>query len=269
LGGVPYVPYGAIGLYNSGAITFVIWTSTEKYLGVEYHKMVAYIRKRKGSTTIIKGRVAKKPRLTTRRVASIAKKAVMKVTETKKHSLEKTEVVLSTNGGVSVESPLQLATGSGHGTRIGHKVNPIGLDIRGHIFVTGGVNMIAKVMVVRIKDYLATLPGELLETNSGNVTASSNDISKMYRRINADSFEVLSSKYITLVPNFTAGPQTKMFRMWIPLKKLRTLTYEGTAATTPNRNDLAIIVYAADAANDSGGSNYELSYNSTFYYKDP
>lgn len=231
--------------------------------------MVAYIRKRKGSTTIIKGRVSKKPRLTPRRVVSIAKRAVMKVSETKKHSLEKSEILLSTNNGYSYDSPLQLATGSGNGTRIGHKINPIGIDLRGHVFVTNGASIIVRVMVVRRKDMLATIPGELLETNGGNVTIASNDISKMYRRINSDSFEVLASKYISMVPQFSGGPQSKMFKMWIPLKKIRTLIYEGTAANPPNMNDCSIVIWGADAANDSGGNNYEVSYNATFYYKDP
>lgn len=229
---------------------------------------MVYLRKRK-STGVSTGRVAKKPRLTTRRVATIAKRAVMKVSETKKHSFEITESVISTNTGSHIGSPVQLAATPGHGGRVGHKVNPIGLDIRGHLVAQPTTSaIIVRVMVVRYKDNGANLNAELLETNGGNVGINTNDISKMYRRINSDSFEVMASKYVNLVPLFNGGKTCKMFKLWVPLKKLRTLTYEGTAATTPRDNDLAIVVYGADADNDNAFL-YELSYNSTFYYKDP
>lgn len=231
---------------------------------------MVFYRKRKSAYAVTSGRVAKKPRMTTKRVASIAKKAVMKASETKKHSLEVVETTLSTNGGIDVQYPLQLPGTSGQGGRVGHKVNPIGIDIRGHIITQAqGSATIARVMVVRLKDMAANPVTELLETNAGNVTASSNDISKMYRRLNTDSFEILSSKYINLTPNASGFNATRLFRMWVPLRKIRQLTYEGAAATNPNRNDVAIIVYAADAANDASNLLYEVSYNSTFYFKDP
>lgn len=219
-----------------------------------------YARKR---TTTTKGK------MTPTRVASIAKKVCMKKQETKKHSFEKTEQVLNTNSGVSIEGPLNIPSGTGMANRVGHKINPIGLDLRGHIVCQPSDSaIIARVMVVKIKDNLAQLPDDLLEINTNNVTAATNNVSKMYRRLNTDSFEILKSKYINLTPLFSGGKTCKMFKMWIPLKKLGTLTYEGSSAVPPNRNDIAIIVYAADADNDNSFL-YELSYNSTFYYKDP
>lgn len=219
-----------------------------------------YARKR---TTTTKGK------MTATRVASIAKKVCMKKQETKKHSFEKVEQLLNTNSGVSIEAPLNIPSGTGMANRIGHKIMPIGLDLRGHLVaqVTQSA-IIVRVMVVRIKDNLAQLPQDLLEINTNNVTCATNDVSKMYRRINSDSFEILKSKYINLAPLFDGGKTCKMFKMWIPLKKLGTLTYEGSTAVPPNKNDIAIIVYGADADNDNNFL-YELSYNSTFYYKDP
>lgn len=233
--------------------------------------MVSYIRKRRSSSAVASGRVAKKPRMTTRRVASIAKKAVMKASETKKHSHENIEVTLNTNSGYHYDSLVELPSSTGQNGRIAHKVNPIGIDIRGHIITQSqSFATIAKVMVVRLKDYTASasLQNNLLETNAGNVTIASNDVSKMYRRINTDSYEVLASKYINLQVPANNVSATRMFKMWVPLKKLRTLTYEGAALTAPRENDIAIVVYAADSGND-GGVLYELSYVSTFYFKDP
>lgn len=231
--------------------------------------MVAYSRKRKATTTIFKGRVAKKPRLTKKTVASIAKKAVMKAVETKKHSFEVTEAIVSTNSAVNVGNPIALAATPGHGGRIGHKVNPIGLDIRGHMVAQPTTSaVIAKIMVVRYKDMNASPTTDLLETNAGNVTAASNDVSKLYRRINTDAFDVLATKYLNLAPLFNGGKTCKMFRMWVPLRRLRQLVYEGTGSISPTYNDINILVFAADADNDATLLT-ELSYNSTFYYKDP
>lgn len=225
--------------------------------------------KRKATATQ-SGRVTKRPRtMTAKNIATIAKRAFMKATETKKHSFEKSEVILSTNTGVSVENPIVLPGTSGQGGRVGHKINPVGLDIRGHVSSQNqSTSTIVKVMVVRYKDMLANPVTDLLETNAGNVSVASNDISKMYRRINTDAFDVLSSKYLNLTPQTAGSNTTKMFRMWIPLKRLRQLIYEGAGATGPSYNDINIIVFGADAQNDTT-LQYELSYNCTFYYKDP
>lgn len=205
------------------------------------------------------------------RVAKIAKKAVMKVSETKKHSEEVIEQTINTNGGYYVNSLVPLPSGTGHGTRIGHKVNPIGIDIRGHCITNlQSTSTLVKIMVVRVKDMQqgTTIQNNLLETNGGNVTIVSNDVSKLYRRINSDSYEVLGTKYLNLQVPATNVAAAKYFRMWIPLKKIRTLTYEGLASIVPRENDIAIVVFAGEAGNDTG-VNYELSYNSTFYFKDP
>lgn len=230
--------------------------------------MVAYTRKRKATTTITKGRVAKKPRSLTSRIRTIAKKAVMKATETKKHSNEVIEDPLNTNGGISVSQPLTLATGTGHGARIGHKVHPIGLDIRGHLLSNAqDFGLFVKMMVVREKNNLASPTVDLLETNAGNVTPVTNDISKIYRRVNTDSYEVLYSTVIS-VPT-EPYKRARFFRKWIPLRKFRTFTYDGSGAIEPAYNDIKIIFFGADAANDAKNIAYELSYVSTFYFKDP
>lgn len=209
----------------------------------------------------------KSSKITPKTVASIARKAVKKLAETKKHSLERTEIAINTNSGYDIQGPLQLPSNTGHGARIGHKVTPIGLDIRGHVVNHEvGRSVLVKMMVVRIKDNLATLPGDLLETNSGNVSIASNDVSKLYRRINSDSFEVLASKFIAL-PGSQGSHFPKFFRTWINMKKFRTLTYEGNAAADPLTNDIRIIFVGADPMNDVG-STFEVSYNSTFYFKD-
>lgn len=192
----------------------------------------------------------------------------MTTTETKKHSLEVYEDSLNTNGGIMVDSPLELQPGSGHGTRIGHKVNPIGIDIRGHIISNSqNFGLLVKMMVVREKNSAAAPTVDLLENNSGNVGPTANDISKIYRRINADSYEVLYSKTM-LIPT-EPYKRARTFHAWVNMKKFRTLTYEGTGVSGPTYNDVKIIFFGADAANDAANIPYEVSYNATFYFKDP
>lgn len=231
--------------------------------------MVAYTRKRKMSSSVSSGRVAKKPRMTAKKVASIAKKAVLKTTETKKRSDElQLEDLVNTNQGIVVSSPLTLGTGTGHGTRIGHKVSPIGIDIRGHIISNSAdFGLFVKFMVVREKNNLASPTVDLLETNAGNVSPTTNDISKLYRRVNTDSYEVLYSTIMNIPTE--QYKRARLFRKWIPLRRFRTFTYDGSGAIEPAYNDIKIIVFGADAANDGKNIPFEVSYISTFYFKDP
>lgn len=221
------------------------------------------------ATAPLPGRVAKRPRLmTAQKVATIARKAVMKVSETKKISQQVSELNLNTNGGVATYGCVSLAEGTSQAERVGHKVHPIGIDIRGHI-INNVQNrpLIVKMMVVRQKDMLANQNTELLENNSGNQSITTNSIAKMYQRINSDSFEVLHTKYFTFQGE--AYKQFRIFKSWIPLKKIRTLHYEGSATAAPNYNDIFVVFFGADAENDAANITYELSFERNFYFKDP
>lgn len=230
--------------------------------------MVKVYRKRKRSYAVSSGRVAKRRRsMTAQNVARIAKKAIMKTAETKKISNQVSEQSVNTNGGVLSRQCCLLAQGTSYAERIGHKVTPVGIDIRGHI-INNVANrpLIVKMMVVRKKDMLANINSELLENNSGNQPITTNAISKMYKRINSDSFEVLHTKYLTFQGE--AFKQFKIFKSWIPLRRFRTFTYEGAATTAPNYNDISVVFFGADAENDAANITFEVSYERNFYFKD-
>lgn len=226
--------------------------------------MVAYIRKRKATTTVYKGRVAKKPRMTTARVASIAKKAVMKASETKKHSVERIEEALSALGSIENQSLCNLAQGTGNINRIGHKVKSVGFEVRGHINNNTNSSTIIRMLVVRFKNNQAVPGTDLIEIDSGNTAVTSNDVSALWRRINRDSYDVLKEKYITLD---SAEKSFKTFKFWVPFKK--ELTYETSSAVQPNHDRVHLVAFARSTGNDGLAPNCELHYISTFYFKDP
>lgn len=201
------------------------------------------------------------------KVAAIAKKVVNKEIETKKRSHEVEETSISTFGGFHTSTGLlKLPQGAAHGQRQGHKIQPVGLDIRGHFCgPSGNHQSYVKCMVIQVKNNQAALPGDLLETNSTNVDPAATDMTSMWRRINTDSFRVLKSKMLYM-SDITS--RAKMFRFWIPLKSHYALTYEGAGEVDPNFGRIYLVAWTRGAGNDAVANSIELTYNSTFYYKD-
>lgn len=212
-------------------------------------------------------RAKKKPAPTTvKAVATKAAKAVVnKMVETKKHSVERIEVNLSTLGGFENQSLVSLASNTGHGSRIGHMVRPVGLDIRGHINANATSTVIYKVLVVQFKNNAANPPDDLLETNTANVNITTDDVSTLYRRINTDSYRVLASKYLKIG---VEDDQCKMFRMWIPMSKFKAMVYEGSALAEPTQGRIHLVAFGRATGNDAAVQTQELHYVSTFYFKD-
>ncbi|WP_445772336.1 hypothetical protein [Rheinheimera sp.] len=207
-----------------------------------------------------------KGRITKAVVANIAKRVVNKEIETKKRSQEVEETNISTLGGFHTSvGLLRLPAGSSHGQRNGHKVQPIGLDVRGHFHTPNPNQIYVKCMLIQVKNNTATLPADLLETNATNVDPATTDMTSMWRRVNTDSFRVLGTKMLYM-SDITA--RSRMFKFWIPLKKHYALTYEGSAEVDPNYGRIYLVAWARGAGNDALSTNIELTYNSTFYYKD-
>lgn len=208
----------------------------------------------------------KKPLTTaqSKAVAVIAKKSVMKVTETKKHSVERIETGFSALGTFENQSLVNIAQGTGLPNRIGHKINPIGIEVRGHLNNNGSVATIMRMLVVRFKNNAADPPLDLIEIDAGNTPVTSNDVSALWRRINRDSYEVLAEKYITLD---SAEKSFKTFKFYIPYKK--PMLYETSSAVQPTHDRIHLVAFARGTGNDGLAPNCELHYISTFYFKDP
>jgi len=204
-------------------------------------------------------------KMTASKVATIAKKVLNTQIETKKLSTERTEISLSTLGGVEIQSLVNTALGDGQGGRDGHMIQPVGLDIRGHLKNNTTSPVIFKVCAVLFKNNESEPDMDFLETNAGNVNITSDDLSTMYRRVNTDSYRVLGSRMLKVG---VEEDNVKMFKMWINMKKFRKMIYEGTASSEPKYNRIHLIAYGRGTANDSEVLTMELSYNATFYFKD-
>lgn len=215
----------------------------------------------------------RKPRRSMKRrpaatLASKVKKIINRTSETKKHSYEVIERNLNTLSSPTVEDkPLLLVQGVGNGMRVGHKVTSTGLDVRGHVSHSGNSGTVyTRIFVLKKKNMAANPLSDLLEVTSGANNAPLGDMETMWRRVNTDSYQVLASRTIKVGTN-QDGENAKMFKMWVPYKG--TFLYEGGSASSPKSNEIVIVAYSARADNDSAGSSgVEISFNSTFYYKD-
>ncbi len=207
----------------------------------------------------------KKTPVTRNEVATIAKKVTMKQIETKKTSLEALEVSLSTLGGVHDQSVVSTIVGDGHGGRDGHMLQPVGIDVRGHLKNNTAAAAIYKICLVQIKNNLANPSLDFLETNISNVDLTGGDLSTMYRRINTDSYRVLASRFLKVG---VQDDNVKMFKMYVDMRKFRKMVYEGLTLSEPNYGRVHLIAFGRGTANDGENFVCELSYNATFYFKD-
>jgi len=201
--------------------------------------------------------------MTPSKVATIAKRAVMKTVETKKHSTNRTETSFSFATFVD-DSLVNIGQGTGNSSRIGHKINSMGFDVRGHINTASGTaRTIFKMMLIRFKNNDADPSLDLIESNTADISPLAEDVPALYRRINTDDYEVLRTKYVSVNPD----RPFQMFKFWVPYK--RSLTYNGGATQEPTHNRVHLVAFAREVGNDAVSPNVEFTYNATLYYKDP
>lgn len=224
-----------------------------------------FIPRKKRTTTYKKVAGKPKGKITRNVVAKIAKAVTMKQIETKKHSVERIEIALSTIGGVEDESLVSIGTGNGQNGRDGHMLQPVGLDVRGHINTNVSNPCIYKVMAVLVKNNEADPATDFLETNTGNVDLTTGDVSTLYRRVNTDSYKVLASRLLKIGPE---TDQVRFFNMWIDMKKYRKFIYEGAGTSEPLNSRIHLIAFGRATGNDAFSVTAELHYVSTFYFKD-
>lgn len=205
----------------------------------------------------------KKDIMTKAKVQAIAKQAVMKTAETKKHSLERIERTLNTLSGFEDQSLISTGQGTTYSERIGHKIQPVGVEVRGHINNNSSVACIARMLIVRFKNDAADPTSDLLETNAGDMGVSTLDVSALWRRVNKDAYTVLSDTTIRLDP---AKNSFRTFRKWIPIKKV--LNYDSATFAEPSHDKVHLMCFVRGTGNDGVSADTELHYVSTFYYKD-
>lgn len=218
----------------------------------------------------VKRRVYRKKPMTTRRIAAIAKRTIMKASETKKHQTEIIEYPLNAISALLNQPICQIPQGTGYAQRVGHQITTSGFSISGQIrnnnFMTGAAPLMVRLLVVRFKQNNANPFADLLENDANNQPVSPDDLRNLYRRINLDSYEVLTSRLMTVGGLDSNIPATRVFKLWIPFKK--NLRYDSTATVDPTYNKVHVIALARDSGNDNVAPNVEVSFCSTMYYKD-
>lgn len=190
----------------------------------------------------------------------------MKAAETKKHQVERIEVHLSNIASLEDQSLVSISQGTGFAQRIGHDVSSVGLSIQGQVFNNDfNLQTIVRLMVIRIKNNQAVPAQDLLENDTNNQPVAPDDVRSLYRRINGDAYDVLASKYLTLHGG-AASVNMRVFKFWIPFR--RKMEYDAPGTSEPTSNRIHLVAFARTGKNDNAHPNVELSYCSTFYYKD-
>lgn len=207
--------------------------------------------------------------LTNKRIAAVAKRTLLKQTETKKHQVEMIEYVINSLAAVPNHSLCSIGQGTGYAQRVGHKIKCTGFAIQGQVRqnnFTSGNQTLVRMVVIRFKNNNANPPADLLENDANNQPVSPDDLRSIYRRINMDSYEVLKDKTFILGGQNGNLPATKVFKMWIPFN--REMRYDSTGTVAPNYNKVHVVAFARDAGNDNVAPNVDFSYCSSMYYKD-
>jgi len=204
--------------------------------------------------------------------ASRVRKIVEKQAETKyliRHATAST-VYGSTLTSPAVTSVLNnIAEGFTENTRVGNKIAPMMINLRGSLRSNSLKPIISRILVV--ESNASDDPRmDLLEDNAGALAPPAQDLYAISSRINTSKYRVL--KQINLFTGTYANHtgdygSTQLFNETIKLRGV--MEYADGTTTCPKRTIHLVPIYR-DAGNDGGisGGIVELTWNSKFYYKD-
>ena len=226
---------------------------------------------RRSTTTRRPARKYYRKRTQVRSFASAVKRVLAKQAETKFNIVSQTETGVYGN---TLTSPTNytylnsLNEGFTENQRVGNKVKPMMVNIRGSIQSNSLKPIITKIFVLETN--VANDPREdLLENNAGNYRPASTDLEAIYARINTAKFKVLrtillkTGTYANHVGDFGG---TQLFNETIKLKG--TYEYED-GETACNKRALILLPIFREAQNDEiTGETVEFTFNSKLYYKD-
>lgn len=204
--------------------------------------------------------------------AARVKAVVNKQAETKFNIKSATE---TTAYGNTLTSPTNYAylnslnEGFTENQRVGNKIIPMLLNIRGSIQSNSLKPIISRILIVETN--VANDPrNDLLEDNTGSVNPATSDLYAISARINTTKYRVLkqivlkTGTYANHVGDFGG---TQLFNETIKLSGV--MEYED-GQTACNKRAICLVPIFREAQNDPGisGSEVELTWNSKFYYKD-
>lgn len=203
--------------------------------------------------------------------ASAVKRVLAKQAETKFNIVARTE---STVYGTTLTSPTNftylnsLNEGFTENQRVGNKVRPMMVNIRGSIQSNSLKPIISKIILLETN--VANDPRlDLLEDNGGNFNPATTDLAAVYARINTAKYKIL--KTLTIKTGTYANHNgdyggTQLFNFTCKLNGV--YEYED-GQTACNKRSLILIPIFREAQNDtSGGEQVEFTFNSKLYYKD-
>jgi len=177
------------------------------------------------------------------------------------------------NFGTTLTSPTtwyslnNINKGTESHNRIGNKINPTYLDIRGSVMASANKQMYHKIFILQQNKQSDPLT-DLLENNTGAFAPVSHSLSSIYDRVNTTKYKVLGTRVLkTGTSNGSNSEQlTQMFHFKIPLKGV--MEFQEDESICQKKRTI-ILCYSREAANDTGlGLAVEWTWNSKLYYKD-
>jgi len=217
--------------------------------------------------TYSKNKVYRVRRKAATKTAAVVKQVVSRMAETKATIISGKEISTSSLTSPTTAQIVALNTlsqGSPASSRVGTKVTPKYLDVRGSVHLNADPTQVVKIMIIE-HDIGSDPLSELLENNSGDLAPAGEDLSAIYARINTTKFKVLASRVMTLGQSI-GYYGTKLFHMNV---KLSGQMYYDHNEVIPHKRQISLIWFNRQAPNDeTTGVNVEFTYNSKFYYQD-
>ena len=225
---------------------------------------MAYGRKYTKKPTMAKRTYAKK---TSSSFAKKVRAVVNKVAETKTHITVLTESLMSSASSPATVTTLNaIASGGGAYQRVGNKINPTFLNVRGSAHVDPGVtSQFVRILILEcdVGDDALT---DLMETDTATYAPASGDLSAMYGRVNPTRYKTLVSKVLKVGRDHGFNG-AQLFNFNIKLKG--SMYFEQGSGTTPQKRKIVLLAFNRRTDNDEiTGSSAELTINSKFYFTD-
>lgn len=202
-------------------------------------------------------------------IRKVVRQELNKVSETKYKITSVTEFAYNTIGSPSGFFTLNsIAQGDSRNARTGNAINPTFLDIRGQIQATHQEAIWYKIFLIeKNRNDDPTL--DLFETDTGDVAGPSQDLRAIYQRMNNHKYKILSTRVLktgTMSSTANDAGAVAMFHMKMPLKGKHVF---DDGETVPEKKQLTLMVLGRRANNDDSlGLQFEVTFNSKFYFKD-
>jgi len=202
-------------------------------------------------------------------ITSVVKKVIQQQAEPKFFIVSVTEQVNNTNTPITKWLLNSVPSGITASERIGDEVMSKMVNIRGHVCGTYQQAVYHKIMLVE-HNAQSDPSIDLLENNAGNFAPAAANITDIYARVNTLKYKVLATRTLkTGTVSNTANDYgaSQMFEMTAKIPG--PIKFDGPQAVIPQKRVLRLLLFSRTAANDTTlGEQYEITFNSKFYYSD-